>query len=80
MDFILKEEQSGTELLFPVAPEEYTDVTSMNFKKVSAYAVGDVNLFGNAGTSTCSATVFFPTEKRGYTNGSAYVGNLPRAL
>lgn len=75
MDFILKEEESGTELLFPVTPSEYEDFTKMNAQKVNAYAVGDVNLFGNAGTSSVSLTAFFPTEKRSYTNGSAYVGN-----
>ncbi len=75
MDFILKEEESGVELLFPVTPSSYEDYTLMNAQKVNAYAVGDVNLIGNAGTGTTSLTAFFPTEKRSYTNSSAYTGN-----
>ena len=75
MDFIIKEEESGTELLFPVTPSAYEDYTTMNVQKVNAYAIGDVNLFGNSGTSTVPITALFPTSKRSYTNGSAYVGN-----
>lgn len=75
MDFILKEEESGVELLFPVTPSSYEDYTLMNAKKINAYAIGDINLIGNAGTGSVTITGFFPTERRSYTNGSAYVGN-----
>lgn len=73
-DFILKEEETGTELLLPVTPSGYEDYTTLNAQKVNAYAVGDLNLIGNAGTSSVQISAFFPTERRSYTNGSSYVG------
>ena len=47
--FYPEEEETGTELLLPVTPSGYEDYTTLNAQKVNAYAVGDLNLIGNAG-------------------------------